>query len=106
MGAGGVVLGRLVKPSALVALVVTAVVATPAVASAAGIDLATYHRVGRFDLPALSATTPPADSLLAGRTVARGTLGSMRATHRLPAGHYMLRLRYHGRVVSVPITLR
>src|SRR5262249_48606568 len=66
MGAGSGIIGRFVRRSAWIALILTAIGgAQAAVASASGIDLSVYHRVGRFDLPSSTNTTPPANSLLA-----------------------------------------
>lgn len=53
---------------ALVATAVAAIAglaAMPAQGAITGIDLSTYKRVGRFDLPEPSRTTPPTDSMLA-----------------------------------------
>ena len=49
---------------ALACVLASLVGSQPAAASAAGIDLSLYHRVGRFDLPSSTNTTPPAGSLL------------------------------------------
>ncbi len=46
-------------------LVLAAVVAVPSPAHAAGVDLSTYERIGRYDLPEPKRTVAPANSLLA-----------------------------------------
>ena len=50
--------------AAALALAAQTVTAAPAQALT-GVDLSTYVRVGRFDLPEPTRTTPPANSLLA-----------------------------------------
>jgi uncharacterized protein YjiK len=49
----------------VVALLAQAVAAAPARAALTGVDLSTYKRVGRHDLPEPTRTTPPLGSLLA-----------------------------------------
>jgi uncharacterized protein YjiK len=51
--------------AAAVALLALTVVTAPAEAALTGVDLATYNRVGRFDLPEPTRTVPPSGSLLA-----------------------------------------
>src|SRR5262245_9077188 len=59
------------RPAALVLALIAAIAALmaiaakPASADVTEVDLSTYKRVGRFDLPEPTRTTPPVDNLLA-----------------------------------------